>query len=361
MKIESANDVQQILSSDQPRVSAAPTQPKAAGVDDIAQIFSEEVSSNTIALKRRVIGSRVEPVMHLVELYEQLGHPAQTTLASIARLVRLQLLLWGSTDKSQSLTEKLLDLTENDPARTFVVLKFVAAEAQAQARKAEEKMAREALEKLEIRFKLQIQAGLNIAAALQLAGGNPNERQAVRELYYASVVTRQSLALMMQSLLGVFGDERFADGLNLMRRALADDIAANTPSVPTALLRTLLLGLQSCSNLSTALAACKKLIPYLKAQQDAVTLLKCLLGYISAGIASSEVQRLAHELGGEQVASQLVSLNALYPVIKDLPRALWLDPQGRQDALDHFLLVMDAFTRSERGHPQFAGDARARG
>ncbi|PAM34968.1 SepL/TyeA/HrpJ family type III secretion system gatekeeper, partial [Acinetobacter baumannii] len=95
--------------------------------------------------------------------------------------------------------------------------------------------------------------GLNIAMALQAASDDPQERQAVRALYYASVVVRQSLASMMQSLLGVYGGEQFATGLKVMRRALADDIAACTSSVPTAQLRTLLQGLQSCGQLSGVL------------------------------------------------------------------------------------------------------------
>ena len=142
--------------------------------------------------------------------------------------------------------EKLLELTGRDPARAFVVLKYVAAHADSEARPAEAALARDAINRLEIRFKGEIQAGLNIASALQTASIDPQERQALRTLYYASVVARQSLATMMQALLGVYGGERFHDGLKIMRKALADDIAALVSSSPTAVLRTLLLGLQSC-------------------------------------------------------------------------------------------------------------------
>lgn len=353
IKVDSFNDVQQIRNTEQLRAVTAEAPAKVASVDDIAQIFRAEVAINTVDLGRRVIRRMVEPVKEFAQLYDRLGHPAQATMAAISRQIRMQLLMRSTLDT-------LLDLTGNDPARTYAVLNFVAAEAQAQARKAEADLARDALARLEMRFKPQIQAGLNIAHALQLASDDPQERQAVRALYYASVVTRQSLAFMMQSLLGAYGGEHFGNGLNLMRRALADDIAAHTPSVPTAQLRTLLLGLQSCSQLGGVLSNCKALLERLNIAQDAVVLLQRLLGYANSGIESAEVQRLAQEFGGALRADQLVSLNGLYPVVQRLPQALWRDAQGRQEALSQFLLVMDEFARLERGPLQFPGDMRTR-
>jgi len=278
-------------------------------------------------------------------LYDQLGHPAQESLASASRRARIKLLQNPSIDS-------LLELTGNDPARTYVVLKQVVELAQAQVRETEANLARDALAKLEIRFKGEIQAGLNIAMALQTSSDDPQLRQAVRSLYYASVVTRQSLASMMQALLGVFGGEQFSTGLKVMRRALADDIAAHRPSVATDKLRTLLLGLQSCGQLSSVLFRCQGLIQSLltlhpEVNQDAVVLLQRLLGYASAGITPTEVQRLASELAGGQVTSQLIFLNTLYPLIQLLPLSIWVDNNGRQKVLNQFLLVMSEYARSE--------------
>ncbi|MBK5435849.1 type III secretion system gatekeeper subunit SctW [Pseudomonas sp. TH32] len=326
-----------------PRSQASGT----TGVDDLAALFSQEVELNSMGLGRRQLGTRVTPVEQLTQLYEQLGHPAQATLATIARNVRVQLLLKPSVDK-------LLDLTGNDPARTFVVLKQVAAQAQAQARTNEAALANDALARLEIRFKPQIQAGLNIALALQASMDDPHLRQAVRSVYYASVVARQSLASMMNALLGLFGGNEFGHGLKLMRRALADDIAAHSPSLPTAQLRTLLMGLRSCGQLGSVLSSCQGLIARMAAvhpgiDRDAVALLQRLLGYVSTGIAPAEIQRLASELGGAALSDQLVSLNSLYPVFGSLPLALWRDSKGRQEALLGFMVVMDEYALSERG------------
>ncbi|MFC6336507.1 YopN family type III secretion system gatekeeper subunit [Pseudomonas sp. CCM 7891] len=357
MKVDPLNDMQKIQGPDplsSASISPAQMSPAVAApaADDLGALFSQEVELHSKAMSLRQLNVRVTPVAQLSQLYDQLGHPAQASLAAISRKVRVQLLQHSSVDS-------LLELTGNDPARTYVVLKQITAQAEAEVRKAEVVLARDALAKLEIRFKGEIQAGLNIAMALQASSDDPELRQAVRTLYYSSVVARQSLVTLMQALLGLFGGEQFSTGLKVMRRALADDIAAHTPSVACAKLRTLLLGLQSCGQLSSVLSYCRELVQHLPPMHpagapDAVILLQRLLGYASTGIAPPEVQRLGNEFGGEQPSSQLISLNAIYPVIQRLPLALWQDSRGRQEVLHNFLLVMDEYTRNERSAQQLA-------
>ena len=346
MKVESSPDMQILQRLDQPGMvsPAAPSPAKAE--DELVQLFGQEVGLDNRALLRRSLGVHAPPIERLAQLYDQLGHPAQASLASIARRMRIQLLQQPSIDS-------LLNLTGNDPARTFVVLKQVAGQAQAESRKIEAALARDAIAKLEARFKREIQAGLNIAIALQANGGDPQERQTLRALYYASVVRRQSLAAMMQALLGMYGGERFAAGLKLMRGALADDIAAHVSSVPTAMLRTLLMGLQSCGQLSGVLGGCQALIRRLSIEHDAVELLQRLLGYAGSGIAAGEILRLGDDLGGGLSFQQLVSLNALYPVVQQLPLALWPDSRVRQETLICVVSVMDELARIERGPSRF--------
>lgn len=357
MKVEFNPDLHRIQRLE-PSVSekATPTRsPDAApGLDALAGIFSQEAAAQGTALTRRAIGGPVTPVEQLAQLYDRLGHPAQISLAKMVIVARQYL------ERQQSL-EKLVDLTGGDPARTYVVLRQLTAQAEALVRqtqaastrdaqiKSEAALARAALAKLEIQYKREIQAGLNIALALQSGSDDPAQCQAIRTLYYANVVVRQSLASMMQALLKEYGGEQFSVGLNLMRRALADDIAAYVSSIPTGKLRTLLLGLQSCSQLGGVLSNCQDLVQRLNVEHDAVDLLQRLLGYAGNGIAPSEVQLLADELAGDAAARQLASLNALYPVIKGLPAALWRDSRGREEALHNFLLVMDEFTRLEKG------------
>lgn len=349
MKVESPVEARSIQHLDQPTLTSA-LAPTPAKVDEIAQLFDQEVVSNSRALTQRSMTVRVPPTQQLAQLYDRLGHPAQASLASLSRRIRLQLLQHPSVDK-------LLELTGGDPARAFVVLKHVQAEAGIEGRPSEETLARDAVTKLEVRFKGEIQAGLNIAKALQAGGGDPQELQALRTLYYASVVSRQSLATIMQALLGVYGSERFAAGLLVMLKALSDDIAAHVSSIPTARLQTLLRGLQSCEQLTGCLALCQTLIQRLGINYDAVSLLQRILGYASTGIGGAEVQRLAEEFG-EKSPGALVFLNAFYSVVKQLPLALWADSRVREEALHLTLLVMGELAHLERGTSGTAGALR---
>lgn len=352
MKVESSPDVQTVQPLDLPAVIQTSTPAPVIGVDELAHLFNLEVENNSQPLSQRKMSVRVPPIEHMAELYRQLGHPAKKTLAMIALLVR-------ETLRRRADVGELLTLSEGDPARAFVVLKYVAAQADTEARPSEAALARDAMAKLQVRFKGEIQAGLNIALALQAASVDPQERQALRTLYYASVVTRQSLSTMMQALLGVYGGDRFADGLNVMRKALADDIAAKVSSMPTPLLRSLLLGLQSCGQLSGVLAGCHALLQRLGINHDAVSLLQRMLSFAGTGITAAEILRIGDELAGGPNAQQLVSLNALYPLVQQLPLALWLDSRVREETLRGFLAVMGELDRIARGPARFPSELGA--
>ncbi|WP_339467382.1 hypothetical protein [Pseudomonas lurida] len=164
---------------------------------------------------------------------------------------------------------------------------------------------------------------------------------------------------MMQALLGVYGGERFADGLKVMRKALADDIAAKVSSMPTPLLRTLLLGLQSCGQLGGVLAGCHTLRQRLGVDHDAVALLQRLLGFAGSGITAAEILRFGADLLGGSNAQQLLALNALYPLVQQLPLALWLDGRVREETLRGFLAVMGELDRVTRSPARFPGEPGA--
>lgn len=354
MKVESFNDVQQIQPADKPNVSTVQAPNRSLGLDDIAQIFSEEVALNAQALGRRSIGAKVSPVTELVQIYEQLGHPGQATLETVVRRLRFELL-------RKPTVEKLISLAGSDPARAFVVLQFVANEARTNGLTVEEDLARGALKELRQGFGGHIQAGLNIALALKEASADPQERQDVRALYYASVVVRQSLALMLQTLLKMYGLTDFPKGVDLMTQALNGDIAAHTQSVPTEKLRLLLKGLAQCRELRSVLGNCDALIRRLDVKVDAVDLLQRFLGYASTGIDVAEVQRLANEFGGTLLAARLRSLTELATQVKSLPNAWWLDAQSQACAVKAFKDVMVEWAREERGQQTFGGETRTYG
>ncbi|AIG04838.1 type III secretion regulator RspJ [Pseudomonas fluorescens] len=351
MKIDPNLDVHSSQNLGQPAPSridgGQPPQINVPVADDLSALFAQEVELNGKSLGRRQLGLRTPPGEQLAQLYEQLGHPAEAKMATIARNVRVQLLLGAGVGK-------LMDITGNDPARAYVVLKYVVGQADTEGRTSEATLARSSLADLEALYKPQIQAGLNTAMSLQAGSDDPQLRQAVRRMYYDSVVMTPSLATLMQLLLGLFGDKEFESGLKLMRRALADDIAAQSSSVDRGQLRALMLGLNDSSRLSSVLAGCKDLIGqlvllYPGLHHDPVTLLQRLLGYAASGIALQEIRLLARDLGGEDLAHQLSALSAALPQIKILPMAWWCDARRREEALSSFKQVLYEYATLERG------------
>lgn len=356
MKVDVRKDTAQVLnsllSSQQIRKPVPQFSPQSAA-EEVGMLFSQRVESSSKALSQRNLRitdaqsqvQKVEGIRQLNDLYEQLGHPGQLGLTQMARQIRLELLLNPSV-------ERLLDLTGGDPARTHVVLQYVTVQAQAEVRKDDAERSIRFQQQVRERYAPQIQAGMNIALALKKAGGDPALRQALRALYYNSVVMRQSLTTLLQALVGLLDEEGLSSGLSMMSRALADDIAAHRPSVPTHKLRTLLIGLQNCSQLGSILNSCRLFIQQLpvgeiQLEQAAVTLLQRLLTYANAGIDLSDTQSLGREFGGENLSSQLAALNRIYPLIQRLPLAVWSDPNSRQGTLQVFLSLMGEQTQSE--------------
>ena len=351
MKVDGRNDTaQMMLSSRAFEVRPAHSfVQSAAAAEEVGMLFSQKAESSSKAMSQRELRTtdlrvqRVQGIAQLNELYEHLGHPGQVSLGLLALQVRREL-------ASNTGVENLLTLTGGDPTRTSVVLQYVTAQARLQGRERDTERAQHVQAQLHTGYSRQIQAGLNIA--LTTAAGDAALRQAVRTLYYSSVVLKQSLVSIIQAALELFDEEGVDDGLRMMRRALADDMAACRPSVPTIKLRTLLTGLQGCTQLSSILHSCRLFTERLssrerQAELSPVSLLQRLLGYASTGIDSEEVQSLSRQLGGDNLSSQLVSLNQVYPLVQRLPQAIWNDSASRQDALQSFLNLMGEHTQSE--------------
>lgn len=258
-------------------------------------LFSQKAESSSKAMSQRELRTtdlrvlKVQGIAQLNELYERLGHPGQVSLGLLALQVRREL-------GSNTGVENLLTLTGGDPTRTSVVLHYVTAQARLQGRARDTRLAQQVQVQLHTGYSRQIQAGLNIA--LTTDAGDAALRQAIRTLYYSSVVLKQSLVSIIQAALELFDEEGVDEGLRMMRRALADDMAACRPSVPTIKLRTLLTGLQGCTQLSSILHSCRVFTERWssrerQAELSPVSLLQRLLGYASTGIDSEEVQSLA--------------------------------------------------------------------
>ena len=353
MKADMRNDVASVSIPLVPQREARAQAPQVSqqnAVEEVGMLFSQQVESSSKMQRGRNLRTdtpvlKVQGIQQLNELYEQLGHPGQVSLGQLTRQVRQELL-------SRPSVESLLALTGDDPVRTYVVLQHVTALAQAQGRVPDAVQAQAFQKQVRVRYLRQIQAGVNIARALKAANGDASLRQAVRTLYYSSVVMKQSLVSITQALLGLFGEEGIDTGLNMMGRALADDIAAYRPSVPTDKLRTLLLGLRDCGQLGSILHSCRQFIERSPAREPegehtGVALLQRLLEYASIDTDPGEIQDLSRESGEEGLSGQLVSLNQVFSLVQRLPLAVWGDPESRQATLQSLLALMGEHTRAE--------------
>ena len=324
-------------------------------------LFSQKTESSSKETAQRTLRAsgaeirvrRIEGIEQLMALYEQLGHPGQASLSQVARQVRQDM-------SSRSSLDSLIELTGGDPARTSVVLSYVTAWAQSEGHDADVALSHSYQDQLHTQHAGPVQAGMNIARGLSTISDDASLRQAVRTLYYANVVRRQSPAIIMQALLGMFGDKGFSVGLKMMSRALADDMAAQRPSLPTNKLRAVMLGLQSCRQLGSVLNSCRRFIEQMPRHEKsielaAVSLLQRLLGYASEGIDLRESQSLGRDLGATNPDSHLLMLNRVYPLIQRLPLAIWCDQRNRQDTLRFLMGLMDELTQSEGLVPQAFG------
>lgn len=58
-------------------------------------------------------------------------------------------------------------------------------------------------------------------------------------------------------------------------------------------------------------------------------------------------------MGSGSPSRQLAALNALYPLIRQLPLALWSDSRVREETLFRFVAVMDELNRIDGGTQRF--------
>ncbi|AZE56869.1 hypothetical protein C4K03_4731 [Pseudomonas synxantha] len=307
-------------------------------MEEVAMIFSQHVERSAKALHQRRIQlpkpaqalAQVSAAERLAPWHEQLAH------LDTSALEQLMLALQQLVERRAPLNQ-LVHLTDNDPTQTYTILQVMIEQAEVEARKAKAAKLHAYLNRLQRAHSSEITAGLNICAALVAGIDDPNLRQAVRRLYYDKIVLKQSLRELVQQMLGMFSIEYFEHALTVLRRALADDIAAETPSRPTQKLCALLTGLKTAGELSNLMQECKQFliqchhstVPYTPA-----TLTQRLVGLTLSGINAFEAERLCQELNGDQPEAQQRALNILYNLMRQLPLDLWSDPRHRQRSLD---------------------------
>ncbi|PAU66304.1 SepL/TyeA/HrpJ family type III secretion system gatekeeper [Pseudomonas sp. PIC25] len=330
---------------------ALQSQPLANSMEEISMAFSESIERHSKTLHNREIAGRksartVERVEKLAELYRLLDQPSLTQMGKQAEQMRSLL------NKNPSV-EDLLDQVDKDPARASLLLQQMQRQAKAEGNLTDTQTAERYLQALEKDYGEQIRAGFNTAAAIADFSSDPQQKQAMRQLYYQAVVNQQSASGLLDSLLERFDEKDFNRGLLAMQRALADDIGALAPSLTPKALRDLLGQLNASSQLGHTLKSSRDLLERVGSEDNppgmsAVQLTRRLLRLANAGVFVRDFQNLSHEVIGKEPLKQAPFLNALYPVVNELPVALWKDAKSRQSGLGILRTLMDEQARVER-------------
>lgn len=321
---------------------ARPSHDKALNdaMEEVTASFGEQVERKSKALSRRQISqpqsrmlANIERIEKLTELFQLLENPKHPTLDQQIR--QMQALLQQSAPPT---VDAILQAAGGDAARSDIVLRHVLSQAQQQQDAALTQAASQSLTQLQKEKGPEVRAGLNTAAAISLFSTDPNQKQALRELYYQRIVHHQSPAALLDALLERFDAQHFAAGLRTLQRALAADIASLAPSISKPVLSRMLSNLNDSRQLSHTLSASQSLLARLASRMpectlSAVELTRRLIGLSGNGAYARDLHNLGREVAGQDMQRQLLFFNGLLPLVNDLPHPLWRDAKNRLTAL----------------------------
>lgn len=325
----------------------SPADDLSDAMEEVAMKFSESVERNSKSLEERAMRPRtLLRVQKLQALYTLLTSDSDSRLDREVR----RLLAMGQHQVSLS---QLLELAEGDPAKAEVLAQHALHRARAQGNTTAAGHLQQAMQALHSEHGDEVQAGINTAEALALFSQEPQQRQTMRQLYYRTIVGQASLAAIFDALLGQFDEQHFSQGIHTLMRAMADDLSAAYPSLPASQLRTLLRDLTASQQLSNILNGCRELLEKLGArrlarQMSAARLTRRLVDFTQTNLYPREVKTLSEDTVGEDPLDHLQFLNALYPLVQQLPLPIWKDGKSRQGTLNLLLRIMTEYAQYER-------------
>lgn len=331
--------------------------PLEGSMEEVSMTFAEQMERKSKSLNQRRItqqpGTRaqqqIERIDKLNQLLQLLEHPRHARLEAQTR--QMQTLLLGSS--SQGLTD-LLQAAGDDPARCDVLLRHSIQHAQLTQNSTLAGKAVQALELLHQEKGKEVHAGLNTAAAIASFSTDPGQKQAMRQLYYQTIVHLQSGHALLDTLLSKFGEAHFTQGLRSLQRALADDIAARSSSIPRSTLQKILTSLQDAGRISQTISASHELLNRLKSKLpviglSALELTRRVVNLSGNGAYLRDLQNMANDAAGSQPKHQLLFFSGLLGLVQQLPAGLWREDKSknRQMALNLLRTVIGEYSGQE--------------
>lgn len=286
---------------------------------------------NRSQLRGKVAQTKIERLTELYEMLESRNTPAQEKQEQA-----LHDLLVNEREPDM---QQLLEAAGGDPVLADTLLRVALSKAQRLEQNDLAEAISHALEGLQEGFSEQITAGRNTASAIASFTTHPEQKMAMRQLYYSVVREEQSAELIFDSLLEKFGFEEFEPAMRTLQRALADDIAALSSSVSRKALRQILAGLDDTRAITNTLVKVQDFLDQLKTRPPQVnvgadTFTRSLLSMCNRGFQTHDLTRLAPEIIGDQPLHQSMFYNQFLTLVQDLPQTLWgRDESNRGKAL----------------------------
>jgi len=226
--------------------------------------------------------------------------------------------------------DAILETMDQDPASTYATLSLMAMKLQDAHQPQLLAKIQAILDRLSETHGAEVTAGMNTARAFATHSTDRTQKRALRKLYYDGVVGQQSSDSLLDMLLSKFGVDGFLPALRTLKRALADDIAALSPSIPPMALRRLMNGLNDTSVLSNTitevgefLSRIAKTFGNVSMTVDSMT--RTLLGMCRNGFYSNQLIQLGLETVGEASQKQPFYFNHLLRMVQRLPENVWGD------------------------------------
>ncbi|RWR00979.1 hypothetical protein ED28_16145 [[Pantoea] beijingensis] len=302
----------------------------AEAIENRLKLNEQRITNTRPAGRLRIAVDKIE---RLAELYQLLDdRPSETQNKQHAAINAL------TSREAPASPEEYLSAANDDPVIADTLLRISLEKAQKKQDSAAVEKIQLALATLSSKFGEQIVAGVNTAAAISLFSTQPEQKQAMRQIYYNSVIGQQSSGAIFDALLDKFGKEGFVPALRTLQRALADDIAAFAPSMTPVALRKVLNGLNDTRTITHTMAAVDTLLQRLNNKYphislDGSQLTRRLLNLTQNGFKPQDIANLGLEVVGQQPHHQSVFFNQLLSLLQKLPATLWREEKNRGGAL----------------------------
>ena len=340
------------------KIAMAPLQPPlhspstgGTTAQQVARFSTALVQQSKILSQRDLIASSnllQSRAVKLSELYQQLTGAHDKGLASAARAMRKQL------QSQMPSVAMIMALAGDDAAKAYVTLQAAAKQARSEGATGEHVTLARQLNLLREKFGTRTRAGINSARAFARSTLDPRRRTNLRSLYSSTVAGQQTVVGLIDALMSEQEEpDQFELTLRDMRSAIADDLAALTPSGSAQQLRTIMHGLNTARHVATLLRGCEHLLGRMRRKNPQLEVnppafLKQLSALSGKGMNLPETLQLTQHVGGKELKHQLAFLNGLRPMLQQLPILLWRDVKSRHNALSNMLVLMAQLTQQEQ-------------